>query len=109
MFCVRLSDSVFCFGSQDLFCYVFDFKGQSFSFASSLIERVIKNVFSALTNVCAELNICLNLCGWQIYWILFFIDVMITLLFVIHNSMQLSLRGSVMELLVHVHVLVNAQ
>ena len=58
--------------------------------------------------VCVKRNICLNLCGWQIYWILFFIDVIITF-FLIHNSLQLSLRGSFMERLVHVHVLVNAQ
>ena len=59
--------------------------------------------------VCVKRNICLNLCGWQIYWILLFIDVIVTLFFLIHNSLQLSLRGSVKEMLVHVHVLVNAQ
>ena len=40
---------------------------------------------------------------------LFFFYVIITLFVLIHNSLQLSLRGSVMEILVHVHVLVNAQ
>jgi len=69
----------------------------------------MKDIFSTLMYVCVKRNICLNLCGWQIYWILFFIDVIITLFFLIHNSLQLSLRGSVMEMLVHVHVLVNAQ
>ena len=44
----------------------------------------------------------------EVYFILFFIDV-IALFFLIHNSLQRSLRGSVMEMLVHVHVLVNAQ
>ena len=80
-----------------------------FSFASSLIERFIKDIFSTLMYVCVKRNIRLNLCGWQIYWILFYIDVVITLFFLIHKSLQLSLRGSVMEMLLHVHVLVNAQ
>ena len=66
------------------------------------------DIFSTLMYVCVKRHICLNLCGWQIYWISFFIDIIITF-FLIHNSLQLSLRGSVMEMLVHVHVLVNAQ
>ena len=42
---------------------------------------------------------CVDLGGWQIYWIMFFIDVIITF-FLAHKSLQLSLRGSVMEMLV---------
>ena len=53
-----------------LFCI--RFQTSRFSFASSLIERVIKDIFSTLMYVCVKRNICLNLCGWQIYWILFY-------------------------------------
>ena len=58
--------------------------------------------------VCVKRNICLNL--WLANILdFFFIDVIITLFFLIHNSLQLSLWGSVMEMLAHVHILVNAQ
>ena len=42
--CLFLCDSSFCFGSQDLFCT--RFQKSRFSFASSPIERVIKDIFS---------------------------------------------------------------
>ena len=84
------------------------FHKSGFSFASSLIERVIKDIFSTLMYVCVKRNICLNL--WLANILdLFFVDVIITLFFSDVQFIALSLRGSVKEMLVHVHVLVNAQ
>ena len=58
--------------SQVKICFVcIRFQKSRFSFASSLIERVIKGILSTLMYVCVKRIICLNLCGWQIYWILF--------------------------------------
>ena len=51
-----------------------------FSFASSLIERFIKDIFSTLMYVCVKRNVCLNL--WLANMLYFvFIDVVITLFF----------------------------
>ena len=76
-----------------LFCIRFQMS--RFSFASALIERVIKDIYGTLMYICVKRNIGLNICGWQIYW-LFCIDVIIKSFFLIHSSLQLSLRGSVM-------------
>ena len=61
-----------------LFCIRFHKSG--FSFASLLIKRVIKDIFSTLMYVCVKRNVCLNL--WLANMLYFvFIDVVITLFF----------------------------
>ena len=76
VFCARLSASVwfrFLFRKSRLVLFCIRFQKSRFSFASSLIERVMKDIFRALTYVCVKRNICLNiwfayLLDFVLYW-----------------------------------------
>ena len=110
VFCVRLSVSVrfrFLFPKSRFVSFCIRFQKSRFSFASSRIEIAIKDIFSTLMYV-------KRIFVWISLWLANIFDflfnwLIITLFFLNYNSLQLSLRGSVMEVLVHVHVLVNAQ